>query len=33
MQVEAPRVALAHIAGGVIRFETAAAGAHILVRD
>lgn len=33
MQVEAPRVALAHIAGGVIRFETAAAGAHILVKD
>jgi acetyl-CoA acyltransferase len=33
MQVDAPRVALAHIAGGVIRFETAAAGAHILVRD
>jgi acetyl-CoA acyltransferase len=33
MQVSAPRVALAHIAGGVIRFETAAAGAHILARD
>ncbi|MEV0111157.1 thiolase family protein [Nocardia sp. NPDC050799] len=33
MQVDNPRVALAHIAGGVIRFETAAAGAHILVKD
>lgn len=33
MQVNNPRVALAHIAGGVIRFETAAAGAHILVKD
>jgi acetyl-CoA acyltransferase len=33
MQVSAPRVALAHIAGGVIRFETAAAGAHILAID
>ena len=33
MQVDAPRVGLAHIAGGVIRFETAVAGAHVLVRD
>lgn len=33
MQVTAPRVGLAHIAGGVIRFETAVAGAHVLVRD
>lgn len=32
-QVENARVGLAHIAGGVIRFETACAGAHILVRD